>query len=251
MKTLNELKEQESILVEQRERLEFKRGDIYLREEQAISDTVLPFFSEFTPEVKVEVTRGSVYFKMSHPDLNYDKELFNVYLVENWTFNGVENKKSFARVDLSYYTTSTKGVDKWELNRLQLLGKAAEIVLNHQDRILDRVNHTASLFKEEYNNVLTQMQEVQKEIGEVKTQIQDIKSAQLLTELLNTGVSFDEDVYVELKRSDKRPSRFSWIKVTEVKGKTCTVSMKNESYTHSEDRVNLEKLVSRLVFERD
>ena len=249
MKTLNELKEQESILVEQRERLEFKRGDIYLREEQAIADTILPFFSEFTPEVIVEVTRGSVYFKMSHPNLNYDKELFSLYLRDNWDFD--DKGKKFKGLDLSYYTTSTKGVDKWELNRLQLLGKAAEIVLNHQDRILDRVNHTASLFKEEYNNVFTQMQEVQKEIGEVKTQIQDIKSAQLLTELLNTGVSFDEDVYVELKRSDKRPSRFSWIKVTEVKGKTCTVSMKNESYTHSEDRVNLEKLVSRLVFERD
>lgn len=249
MKTLNELKEQESILVEQRERLEFKRGDIYLREEQAIADTILPFFSEFTPEVTVEVTRGSVYFKMNHPDVNYTKELFSLYLRDNWDFD--DKGKKFKGLDLSYYTTSTKGVDKWELNRLQLLGKAAEIVLNHQDRILDRVNHTASLFKEEYNNVFTQMQEVQKEIGEVKTQIQDIKSAQLLTELLNTGVSFDEDVYVELKRSDKRPSRFSWIKVTEVKGKTCTVSMKNESYTHSEDRVNLEKLVSRLVFERD
>ena len=249
MKTLNELKEQESILVEQRERLEFKRGDIYLKEQQAIADTILPFFSEFTPEVIVEVTRGSVYFKMSHPNLNYDKELFSLYLRENWSFD--EKEKAFSSIDLSYYTTSTKGVDKWELNRLQLLGKAAEIVLNHQDRILDRVNNTAIHFKAEFNNVFTQIQEVQKEIGEVKTQIQDVKSSQLLTELLNTGVSFDEDVYVELKRSDKRPSRFSWIKVTEVKGKTCTVSMKNESYTHSEDRVNLEKLVSRLVFERD
>ena len=181
--------------------------------------------------------------------VNYTKELFSLYLRDNWDFD--DKGKKFKGLDLSYYTTSTKGVDKWELNRLQLLGKAAEIVLNHQDRILDRVNNTAIRFKAEFNNVFTQIQEVQKEIGEVKTQIQDIKSAQLLTELLNTGVSFDEDVYVELKRSDKRPSRFSWIKVTEVKGKTCTVSMKNESYTHSEDRVNLEKLVSRLVFERD
>jgi hypothetical protein len=249
MKTLDELKEQESVLLEQRERLESRRGDIYLKEQQAISDTVLPFFSEFTPEVKVEVTRGSVYFKMSHPDLNYDKELFNLYLRENWSFD--ENEKAFSSVNLSYYTTSTNGVDKWELNRLQLLGKAAEIVLNHQDRILDRVNNTASLFKAEFNKVFTQMHELQKEIGEVQTQIRDAKGAQLLTELLNGGVSFDSDVYLELKRSDKRPTRFSWIKVTEVKGKTCTVSIKNDSYTYSEDRVNLEKLVSRLVFERD
>jgi hypothetical protein len=249
MKTLNELKGQESSLLNQRERLEFKRGDIYLKEQQAISDTVLPFFSEFTPEVKVEVTRGSVYFKMSHPNLNYDKELFSLYLKENWSFE--DNEKAFSSINLSYYTTSTNGVDKWELNRLQLLGKAAEIVLNHQDRILDRVNNTASLFKSEYNKIYSQMQELQKEIGEVQTQIRDAKGAQLLTELLNTGVSFDSDIYIELKRSDKRPTRFSWIKVTEVKGKTCTVSMKNDSYTHSEDRVNLEKLVSRLIFERD
>jgi uncharacterized coiled-coil protein SlyX len=249
MKTLNELKEQESSLLNQRERLEFKRGDIYLKEQQAISDTVLPFFSEFTPEVIVEVTRGSVYFKMNHPDVNYTKELFSLYLRENWSFD--EKEKAFSSINLSYYTTSTNGVDKWELNRLQLLGKAAEIVLNHQDRILDRVNNTVSLFKSEYNKVYSQMRELQKEIGEVQTQIRDTKGKQLLTELLNDGVSFEDDVYIELKRSDKRPTRFSWIKVTEVKGKTCTVSMKNDSYTHSEDRVNLEKLVSRLVFERD
>ena len=134
MTRISLLEDQKAIFTTQKEELEKQRGDIYAREQQAMSDALTPFFSDFTPEVEVEVLRGSVYFKMAHPDYSYKKELFNIYLIENWTFDGVENTKSFARVDLSYYTTSTKGIDTWELKRLQLLGVVAEIVLNHQQQ---------------------------------------------------------------------------------------------------------------------
>jgi hypothetical protein len=111
MTRLSLLEDQKAILTTKKEALEIKRGDIYVREQQAITDTILPFFNQFTPEVEVEVTRGSVYFKMDHPDYSYKKELFNIYLRENWNFDGTENKKSFDGVDLSYYTTSTKGIN--------------------------------------------------------------------------------------------------------------------------------------------
>jgi hypothetical protein len=109
MTRISLLEDQKAIFTAQKEELEKQRGDIYVREQQAISDALLPFFSDFTPEVEIEVLRGSVYFKMAHPDYSYKKELFNIYLRENWNFDGTENKKSFNAVDLSYYTTSTKG----------------------------------------------------------------------------------------------------------------------------------------------
>ena len=79
MTRLSLLEDQKAILTAQKEVLENKRGDIYVREQQAISDALLPFFSEFHEDVEVEVTRGSVYFKMAHPDFTYKKELFNLY----------------------------------------------------------------------------------------------------------------------------------------------------------------------------
>ena len=157
MTRLNLLEDQKAILTANKELLEEKRKDIYVREQQAISDALLPFFTGFSPYAYIEVTRGSIYFKADHPEYTYKKELFSLYLRENWNFDGEENKKSFNGVDLSYYTTSTKGVDAWELRRLRMLGDLAEIVLNDQDKMLDAVNNAVIPFKAEFAEVFKEM----------------------------------------------------------------------------------------------
>jgi hypothetical protein len=199
MTRLNLLEDQKVILEAKKAELENKRGDIYVREQQAITDTIFPFFNQFTPEVEIEVTRGSVYFKMVHPDYSYKKELFNIYLRENWRFEEGETKKSFNGVDLSYYTTSTKGIDKWELKRLQLLGAVAEIVLEHQDRILDRVNNIVLPFKDEYDIVFKELQEVGKEIGGVEQLMAVIEKEKIAFDLKNGGVEFIKGMGIQLK----------------------------------------------------
>ena len=199
MTRISLLEDQKAIFTSQKVELENKRGDIYVREQQAISDALLPFFSDFTPEVEIEVLRGSVYFKMAHPDYSYKKELFNVYLVENWTFDGVENTKSFARVDLSYYTTSTKGIDTWELKRLQLLGAVAEIVLNHQERMLLRVNHIVLPFKKEYDQVYEQMNLINQAIRDLDIKIVAFKKEKIEFDLKNGKIEFKETAYIDLK----------------------------------------------------
>lgn len=214
MTRLNLLEDQKAILTAQKEVLENKRGDIYVREQQAITDTILPFFNQFTPEVEVEVTRGSVYFKMAHPDYSYKKELFSIYLRENWSFDGTENKKSFDGVDLSYYTTSTKGIDKWELKRLQLLGAAAEIVLEHQDRILDRVNHAVLPFKDEFAEVFKEMQDLGREIGGVDQLIAFLEKEKIEWDLKDEGVEFNTGMGIQLKYN--YTPVVVWIKLTDV-----------------------------------
>ena len=199
MTRISLLEDQRAIFVAQREELEKQRGDIYVREQQAMSDALLPFFSDFTPEVEVEVLRGSVYFRMAHPDYSYKKELFNIYLRENWNFDGEGSKKSFNGVDLSYYTTSTKGIDTWELKRLQLLGVVAEIVLNHQERMLLRVNNVVLPFKEEYDRVYNQMNLVGQAIRDLDIRIAAIKKDQIEFDLKNEGISFDVGCNIQLK----------------------------------------------------
>lgn len=199
MTRISLLEDQRAIFVAQREELEKQRGDIYVREQQAMSDALLPFFSDFTPEVEIEVLRESVYFKMAHPDYSYKKELFNIYLRGNWNFDGKENKKSFDGVDLSYYSTSTKGDNAWELKRLQLLGVIAEIVLNHQERILLRVNNVVLPFKEEYDKVYNQMNLVGQAIRDLDIKIAAIKKEQIEFDLKNEGITFDVGCNIQLK----------------------------------------------------
>jgi len=197
MTRISLLEDQKAIFTAQREELENKRSDIYVREQQAISDALSPFFSDFTPEVEIEVLRGSVYFRMAHPDYSYKKELFNIYLRENWNFD--EKKQSFNGVDLSYYTTSTRGVDSWELKRLQLLGVVAEIVLNHQERMLLRVNNVVLPFKEEYNRVYDQMNLIGQAIRELDIKITAVKKERIEFDLKSEGITFGVGCNIQLK----------------------------------------------------
>jgi hypothetical protein len=194
------LEDQKAIFTAQKEELENKRGDIYVREQQAMSDTLTPFFSDFTPEVEIEVQRGSVYFKMAHPEYSYKKELFNIYLRENWNYvDGKEKRKSFNGVDLSYYTTQTKGDNAWELKRLRLLGKLAEVVEDNSFSILYAVNNVVIPFKEEYDRIYDQMNLINQAIRDLDIKIFSFKKEKIEFNLKNGGVEFKETGYIDLK----------------------------------------------------
>jgi hypothetical protein len=200
MTRLSLLEDQKAIFTAQREELENKRGDIYVREQQAISDALLPFFTGFSPYAYIEVSRGSVYFKADHPDLTYKKELFNLYLRENWNYvDGEENRKSYNGIDLSYYTTSTKGVDEWELRRLRMLGDLAEIVLKDQDKMLDAINNAVLPFRNEYDVVFKEMNEIRSEIRGVEQLIALILKEEIEKNLKGEGVTFEKGRQIGLK----------------------------------------------------
>jgi hypothetical protein len=245
MTRISLLEDQKAIFTAQKEELENKRGDIYVREQQAMSDALLPFFNEFTPEVEREVLRGSVYFKMAHPDYSYKKELFNLYLKENWNDEG----KAFRGIDLSYYTTSTKGVDAWELRRLRLLGYVAGIVNEDHDKMLDAANQAVAPFKAEYDVVYKEMEELGKEIRGVEIQIAAIKKEQITNDLLNEGVKFDVGVNIQLKHN--YTPYITDIKLTNISksGKTATAvfTFFRGSTTSNEENVRINDVVNQVL----
>ena len=189
------LEDQKAIFVAQKEALGEQRHQIYIREQQAISDALLPFFYEFPKEVEIEVTRGSVYFKMDHPEVKYKKELFNLYLRENYSEEG----KAFSGIDLSYYTTQTKGVDEWELKRLQLLGKLAEIVHEFQQKMVYVVNEAVISFKEEFKSVFAQMELVGGAIRELDVKIASFEKEVIEWDLRYSKIEFAKAREVQLK----------------------------------------------------
>lgn len=249
MTRISLLEDQKAIFTAQKEELENKREDIYVREQKAISDVLLPFFSDFPKEVEIEVLRGSIYFKMDHPEYSYKKELFSIYLRENWNFDGTESKKSFDGVDLSYYTTSTKGVDVWELKRLRLLGKLAEVVEDNSFSILYAVNKVVLPFKDEFSKVFKELQEIGSEIREVEVQIAKIKREQISNDLLNEGVKFSVGVNLQLKYN--YTPYITDIKLTNISksGKTATAvfTFFRGTTTSSEDNVRINDIIDQVL----
>jgi len=219
-----------------------------VREQQAISDALLPFFTGFSPYAYIEVSRGSVYFKADHPDYSYKKELFNIYLRENWNFDGEKNTKSFDGVDLSYYTTSTKGVDAWELRRLRMLGDLAEIVLNDQDKMLDAVNSAVIPFKAEFAEVFEEMKEIGSEIRGVEQLITFLRKEKIEWDLKGQGVDFEKGRQIQLKWNYS-PTVVS-IRLTDVSksGKTCTAVFKwaHGGNASQEEKVNVDSIIDQV-----
>jgi len=246
MTRISILEDAKAILTVNKELLEEKRRDIYVREQKALGDALAGFYGVFPENVEVEVTRGSVYFKADHPDVKYKKELFNLYLRENWNFEEGKDRRSYTGIDLSYYTTSTKGVDSWELKRLQMLGKIAEVIHDKHDEIVNAANEAVLSFKEEYAEVYKEMQDVGSEIRELDNKINTLKSEAILIKLSSEeGVVFDTPQNIELKRT--YCPRLNKIRIIEVKGKTCTVEIEmGDSYKTTESRVNIESLVSQV-----
>ena len=245
MTRLSLLEDQKAILTAQKEVLENKRGDIYVREQKAISDALLPFFSEFHEDVEVEVTRGSVYFKMAHPELKYKKELFNLYLREDWSEN---DNITFKGIDLSYYTTSTKGVDAWELRRLRMLGILAEILVYRQQEMVDAANATTLPFKAEYKEVYAEMSEIGKELRAVEELIRVVEKEKIELDLKNEGVEFEKARNIQLK-FNYSPNVKS-IKLVDLsksgKKATAVFTFAHGDHTSREENVNVSSIIDQV-----
>ena len=253
MTRLNLLEDQRTILTAKKQELENKRGDIYVREQNAIRDALTPFFSEFHEDVEVEVTKGSVYFKMDHPEVKYKKELFNLYLRENWNFEEGKDKRSYTGIDLSYYTTSTKGVDLWELKRLQMLGKIAEVIYEKHDEIVDAANAAVLPFKEEYNVVFKEMQDIGGEIRGVENLITYLVKEKIEMDLKGQGVDFEKGKNIQLK-FNYSPVVIG-IRLTDVSksGKKCTAVFKwaHGGNASQEENVNVSSIIDQVYGLRD
>lgn len=220
-------------------------SEIYTREQQAISDSIAPFFKEFSPEVRVELSRGSVYFKMFDPERGYNKEIFSIYLREDW--NG---DRSFKGIDLSYYTTSTKGVDAWELKRLQLLGAAAKIILDHQDNILARVNNDVLRFKEEYEVAYQLQNMINTAINDIDVRIRQLVRERVEFDLRHEVVEFTEGRNIDLKYNYS--PRVISIRLFEYSksGKTATAIFQFVGgHTSREEKVNVDKIVDQVAYD--
>jgi hypothetical protein len=242
MIVIKALEEQKAIFITQKNELEEARSEIYTRKEQAMSNALIPYFEGFHPDVYIEVTRGSIYFKMDHSELNRRKELFTLYLRERY----FEEGQRYDGVDLSYYTTSTKGDDEWELKRLKILGDAADVVLKRQHDLVDTANNTSNLFKDEFKRSYDQMNLINKGIRELDDKISTLKSEATLIKLSSEeGVVFDIPQHIELKRT--YCPKLNRIRIIEVKGRTCTVEIEiGSGYKTTETRVSIASLVGQV-----
>ena len=224
-------------------------SEIYSREQNAVRDALLPFFEDFGDEVEVTASRGSVYFKMDHPEYSYKKELFNLYLRENWNFSDEGDKRAFKGVDLSYYTTQTKGDDLWELNRLFLLGKVAGSVRWMQDKMVDAANEAVLAFKEEYKVAYQLQNMINTAISDLDLRLRQLIKERVEFDLKNDRVEFTKGVSVQLKYNYSPTVKSIKLIDFSKSGKKATAVFEfaHGSHASREENVSVESIVDQVV----
>jgi hypothetical protein len=220
--------------------------EVYKDERQALSDAVLPFFKGFSPDAFIEVTKSSVYFKMYDPARQYNKELFSLYFKEDWNDEGT----SFKGVDLSYYTTSTGGLDAWELKRLRMLGDVAHILLKDHDLIVAEANASALPFKERYRAIYAQQSLVQEAISDIDNKVRRLTRERVEYELMKDGIEFTEGRNIDLKYNySPRVISIKLIDFSKSRKKATVVfQFAHGISTSREENCSVEKIVEQVAY---
>ena len=143
------------------------------------------YFNDFTNEeiyTKVSNDGELVTFLRPHVDYNYPKDLMDLRLRTDWKTGEITD------VHTSVYSTSDNSV--WELERLQLIGQMASILIDYKDDFMAEMMSFKEACKKESKAVRQVGYDIEKDIRECNKEI-DRMHTEAAEELLNgEGLEF-------------------------------------------------------------
>jgi hypothetical protein len=143
------------------------------------------YFNDFTNEeiyTKVSNDGELVTFLRPHVDYNYPKELMDLRLRTDWKTGEITD------VHTSVYSTSDNSV--WELERLQLVGQIASILIDYKDDFMAEMMSFKEACKKESKALRQAGYDIEKDIRECNKEI-DRMHTEAAEELLNgEGLTF-------------------------------------------------------------
>ena len=143
------------------------------------------YFNDFTNEeiyTKVSNDGETVTFLRPHVDYNYPKDLMDLRLSTDWRTGEIKDVKT------SVYSTSDNTL--WELERLQLVGQIASILIDYKDDFIAEMMSFKEACKKESKAVRQVGYDIEKDIRECNKEI-DRMHTEAAEELLNgEGLTF-------------------------------------------------------------
>jgi hypothetical protein len=206
-----------------------KANDLKIQE---VFDRNFNYFKEFD----IQASGESAVFRMKN-EKGELKDIFSVYFYSRY--------KDETRLELSYYTTNTHS--EFELDRLYHLGNTARFIKNNSESLLKEIDTIKKSDLEREN----ELYKIQNDYEREKRSYRDAEVAALKVQIeldlrSEEGIVFDIPKHIELKRTYS--PKIDKIRITEVKGKTCTVAieMGGGSYKTTESRVSIESLINQI-----
>ena len=133
---------------------------------------------------KINASNERIEFVRNCPERNYDKDVLTVYLRgESFRDTDVD------RLETSFYSTSENS--EFELNRMVLLGKVAEIIIDHKDDILAEWNFVTESFGGKLNDARKKVYDAEKLVSENGEKISAIENEIVKEKLFGEGIKFE------------------------------------------------------------
>ena len=204
--------------------------------EPKFTEAVTNFFNGFSSEdvyVKVSSSGKSITFLRPQAESNYDKELMNLYIRDNWETGELE------KIDTSVYSTSDNSL--FELERLQLAGEVASILIDFEDDILASLNQCRESLLDKKKALRAARSILEREICSLEAEINQM-FLDAAEEKLNSeeGMVFDKErrgvvdvAWDYTVRSIKRARILS----KTASGKSATLELTTESWDPEEEDI--------------
>ena len=238
------------VLLEQKQKISSERYACKVRFEKALTRCFEKYFrGVITEDVKLECTQTGIYFKKMNEEGTYEKELFSIYLRENY-FSREGREQMYRGCELSYYTTSTNS--DFELERLENLGRVANLLRNFKDEVVNKANELAVIYEAEVSieKCFERESELERQIKIFRDEISTIKKEEKKQSLFSEeGLTFEKGAYVRMKFNFE--PRISKLKLTDIsksgKKATAVFTFAHGDHTSREENVDVEKIVEQVV----
>ena len=171
-----------------KEKCKFK-NDVYLElrndKQKDLKLELSKYFEKHLLEdMMMDVYDDVLYIKRKEVDRNYHKELVSIY------FRNVDYKTKIAKeIETSFY--STTGNSQYELERMVVIGKIGQVLLEKSEEILNTYNEIQSSYKDTLNNNSKLVWELEDEIRELKYDIKQAELQQIKDIMKKDGLKFE------------------------------------------------------------
>jgi len=149
-------------------------------------------------------------------------------------------------ISTSFYSTNTSS--DFELNRMIIIGKVGQMLLDNKNDIISGWNELSKKHSIETKETHREMGILEKELRELKLSLKEIEKEEVYNEL-KSGMHFKMDMEVELNINNTESKYISYIKILSTKNKSVVVKYivhHDEDFSTATVRVmHLERFITR------
>ena len=230
------------------------RDEIHKNRNQSQKDQLMEYFGEVLTESgdEMNVSRDRVEFRRIDPTSTskWKKEILTLYFKsKDWRSSEIN------QIDTSFYSTSDNSL--FELQRMLLIGKVGEILIDHSDDIIAGHNKITSDYAGTLRKAEMAVQELELVLRAFGKEVEDIEN-KVIQDKIDTGC-------VEFKMRDDNPRtlpnldiRWDWdltnIEKIEILSKTASglsANIKVKRCFKQYDYDNEDQETTKLVYQED